>query len=102
MLKTGCWSLTGAPSGGVRCPARVRRGSCGGEQGLERPRPIQRVEIVAAADVRLADVDLRHGAPPGLRLELGPALGVQHDVDHFDLDDALLAQERFGAAAERT
>src|SRR5262245_32875616 len=101
MLKTGCWSLTGAPWGVVG-PGPARRGSSGGEQRFELACTVERLEVVAAPDVLVADVDLRDGAPASLRLQLGAALRIEHDLDQLDLDDALLPQERFRAAAERT
>src|ERR1700756_207602 len=37
-----------------------------GQQGIELAGAVERDEIVITADVDLADVYLRHGAPPGL------------------------------------
>src|SRR5438046_1252034 len=46
---------------------------------------IERDELVAAADVRVADEDLRHGAPPGDRHHLRSLRRIEIDADVLDL-----------------
>src|SRR5215208_7601863 len=59
------------------------------------------MEIVAAADVALADPDLRHRAPAaGLLGHLGAQLGLEVDADLLDLR-AFLEQQALGRLAER-
>jgi hypothetical protein len=65
------------------------RGSAS-EQRREAAALVERDEVVAAADMGVADEDLRHGAPAG-ELHHGVALGgVQVDADLLDLLDAAL------------
>src|SRR3990167_7834637 len=62
---------------------------------------VERDQVVAAADVGVADEDLRHGAPAG-DFDHRVALGrVQVDADILDLRDATLLQQRLGALAVR-
>src|SRR6185436_8792731 len=71
------------------------------QQWVELALALQGMEIVAAADVALADPDLRHGAAAaGLLRHLGAQLGLQVDADLLDLR-AFRQQQALGRLAER-
>src|SRR6185436_3520360 len=72
-----------------------------GQQGLEAAATVERDQLVAAADVGVADEDLRHR--PALRqLDHGLALaGLLVDPDLVDRLDAALLQERLRAQTVR-
>ena len=72
------------------------------EQRQQAVAAIQGDQVVAAADVRRADVDLRHGAPAGA-LDHGLALaGVVVDADLFQIGYAAGLEQGFGALAVGT
>src|SRR5207248_10363917 len=71
------------------------------EKWIEPALALEVVEIVTAADVALADPDLRHGAPAALVLHLGAARRFEIDADLVDLH-ALLDEQALGGLAERT
>src|SRR5687768_13561041 len=88
MEKTG-WlfcaaSLMKLPSEGIGLGAS----GCG-EQRIEPARAVECGEVVVAADVALAHVDLRHGAAAGALHHFLAALGLEVDADLLDLAHAL-------------
>jgi hypothetical protein len=62
------------------------------QQGIESARAIQRGQIIVAPDVRVADIDLRHGAPPGFFHHFGSARRITIDIHLLDFRHALLCQ----------
>src|SRR5664280_2492149 len=91
-----------APSAARRSPAIVpgRRLSRAGKQRLEPAGPIERHQLFAAGDGRLADEDLRHGSAP-CEADHGIALaGPLVDPNLVDRLDAALAQQGLGAQAK--
>src|SRR5690349_15217713 len=58
------------------------------------------MQVVATADVAVADEDLRHGAPAAARLHLGAFLGRRFDVV-FGVRDALAREQLLRARAVR-
>src|SRR5690606_11451474 len=81
------------------CKAR----SLAGQQGVELTAVVEGFQIVVAADVRVPDEDLRHGASAAALDHLGTALGLRDDVDLGERD-ALLGEQplrRVAVAAER-
>src|SRR5688500_8709103 len=89
-FRSGSWAGSGAA---VRPPSR------GLEEWIELACALERIEIVAAADVELADPDLRHRAPAALLHHLHAPVGLQVDANFFDRR-ALLAQQPVGRLAE--
>src|SRR6476646_6357153 len=70
-----------------------------GEERLEAAGAVERDQVVAAADVGIADEDLRHGVAAG-ELDHGRALGgALVDPDLVELLDPALAQQRLGPDA---
>jgi flagella basal body P-ring formation protein FlgA len=63
-----------------------------GQQRVKPARAIQRGQIIVAADMRVADVDLRHGAPPGLFHHFSSARRITINIDFFNLRHALFCQ----------
>ena len=71
---------------------------CGCEHRVERAAAVELVDVVGAADMRLADEDLRHGAAAiGADHHLLAEAGVLH-VDFLE-GDTLLLQQRLGGVA---
>src|SRR5512147_974749 len=60
-----------------------------GEQRIELARAVERHQVVVAADVHGADVDLRHGATPGALDHLDAPHGIEVDADLGDRGLAL-------------
>src|SRR6185503_10851201 len=71
------------------------------EQRVEAARPVERGEVVVAADVALPHVDLRHGAPAGALDHLLAARRIEVHADLLDLGHALGAQQPLGHQAVR-
>src|SRR5262245_53762274 len=71
------------------------------EQRVELAFAVEGIEVVAAADVALADPDLRNRvASPGFGAHLG-AQRAFADVDLLEGGDALLAEQLLGHVAVR-
>src|ERR1017187_4334366 len=89
--------------GGTNNPGRRAgpRLSRAGEQRLEATGAVERHQLFAAADVRLADEDLRYGPAPRQADHCVALAGPLVDADLADRLDAALAQQRFGAQAIR-
>jgi hypothetical protein len=66
------------------------------EQGQEPARTIEGNQLVATADVGLADVNLRDGASGGPCEHLAAAFGIEVDTHLLDLDDPARAQQLLG------
>src|SRR5687768_3952160 len=79
------------PSNAAARRPRLRRLAV--EQLRELPRPLERGEVVVAADVMVADVDLRHRAAPGALHHLLAPRGIGVDADLRDVPDALGGEE---------
>src|SRR5690606_32361731 len=94
-----CSVMDGSFGGRERCVALGRTRS--GKQRHEPALAVERGQVVEAADVALADEDLRHGAPAGLLDHLVTAHGIEVDPDLLDLLDAALLQKHLGALAIR-
>src|SRR5436309_8557249 len=62
------------------------------EQGQEPARPVQRNEILVAADVEGVDVDLRHRPPAGALHHFAPELRIEIDAKIVDVGHALRLQ----------
>src|SRR5450759_1209581 len=71
------------------------------QQRLELAGTIEGRQIVESADVNLADVDLRHGAPAGPFHHLAAPRGFEVDADFLDLGDAPGLEQHLGALAVR-
>src|SRR5450759_2681038 len=71
------------------------------QQRLELAGTVEGRQIVESADVNLADVDLRHGAPAGLFHHLAEPRRFEVDADFLDLGDAPGLEQHFGALAVR-
>src|SRR5712675_98596 len=112
MLNTGCCSslmgckaslgvrpgtAAAARSCGTGNYTRRRRAALARQQRVELARVVERGEIVVAPDVRVADVDLRHRAPPGLAHHLVALPRIDVDADLLDLADTLRLQQHFRA-----
>src|SRR5512135_1392513 len=69
------------------------------QQRIELAGAVQRRQVVETADVNVADVNLRHGAPPGLCHHLLALRRVEVDADLLDLRDALRLEQHLGALA---
>src|SRR5947209_7367742 len=87
---TGCWSFWGSLMDFLwertgRAARARESGSGGGEQRVEAARAIERGEVVVAAHVAVAHVDLRHRAPAGALHHLLAAGRLQVDADLLDL-----------------
>src|SRR6266581_568156 len=83
------------PATGVR-----RHGASGGvEERIEPAGAIEGIEFVAAADVGIADEDLRHGAPSGPFHHLAAPDRLEIDADLVDSRDALALEQLLGADA---
>src|SRR4051812_45496250 len=83
---------------------RGRSWSCagGGQQAVEPARPFQRHEVVAAADMRVADEDLRHGRAAVRALDHRlPLLPAEIDGNLLILD-SLAVEQVLGSPAIRT
>jgi hypothetical protein len=74
-------------SGSARLLSKLLSERITREQGQQLARSIKSKQIVEAADVRLTDVDLRHGTPGGPGDHLGAALGIEIDADFLDRGD---------------
>src|SRR4051794_33712566 len=85
----------------VLCPAAHTGASVPScrKQRIELAGALQRMQVVAAADVRFTDENLRHG-PAAVRAShhFGAARAFHAHVDLEELD-ALALQQRFGGAA---
>src|SRR5579871_4487844 len=97
---------TGVSAMGMSCGLVSREKSVGrgsaraaAQQFVECAGLVERAQLVGAADVALADEDLRHRAPAGALDHLGPALRLVLEVDLGPLH-ALALEERAGARAE--
>ena len=88
------------PTGTARRHRRrgVRRAA---QQRIEPAGAVERDQVVEAADVGLADVDLRHRAPPGLGHHLDAARGLEVDPHLRDVRHALRVQEALRPDAVR-
>src|SRR5688572_4854010 len=94
-----CKSAMDNPSGGK--PAILRYGGCadrlrprsGFEELRERPGTLERRQVVVAADVLVADVDLRDGTAAGARHHLLALAGIGVDADLGDVRDALRREQ---------
>src|SRR6188768_2672345 len=94
-------AAAGDAKGGDRRRGRGRGLSRAGQERLEAAAAVERDQFVAAADVSLADEDLRH-RPAACQLDHRLALGgLLVDADLIDGLDAALLQERFRAYAVR-
>src|SRR5258706_4867745 len=93
-----CASLMELPSVELRGKSRRRSGR--GQEGIEGARAIEGGEVVVAADVTGADVDLRNGAPSGALGHLVAARGIEVHADLLDLGHTFRAQQPFGHDAE--
>src|SRR4051812_25357311 len=108
MEKTGwsafCGSLMEIPSGERGAPggAGNAKRSGGREQRVEPTRAVERGEVVVAAHVAVAHVDLGHGAPSGALHHFVAAAGLEVDADLLDLGDALRFQKALGHHAVGT
>ena len=71
------------------------------EQGDQAAPAVERDQVVAAADMGLADEDLRHRAPAREVHHGGARLRVAVDADLLDLLDALGLEDLLGANAVR-
>ena len=83
----GARDRTGASRSGIIAQGRTPPAPAQAQlqQRHEAAALVERDQVVAAADVGVADEDLRHGAPAG-ELHHGVALGgVQVDADLLDL-----------------
>src|SRR2546423_11028819 len=84
-------------------PARWGRKPGGGSRRLQEGHQpaalVQRDEVVAAADVGVADEDLRHGAAAGDLHHRLPLVGGQVDTGLVDLVHAALLEQHLGADA---
>jgi hypothetical protein len=70
-----------------------------GEQWQEFARVVKGNEVIAAADVRLADEDLGHRAPAGFFHHFGAPRGVEVDPHFLDICHATRTQQLLGANA---
>src|SRR5665213_293474 len=102
MENTGwlCSSVMERPRVGMRWGLRGRSGRR--QQGIEAAGAIERGEVVIAADVALAYVDLRHGAPTGALHHLLAARGLEVDAHLLDLRDPLGLEQALGHQAVGT
>src|SRR5688572_16834409 len=71
------------------------------QQRDEAAAAVERDQVIAAADVGVADEDLRHGAPLGGVHHRDAGLGVAVDADLLDLFDALGLEDLLGSNAIR-
>src|SRR5688500_17113982 len=92
----------------VAAPPVRRRGVLGRlsgcvarEQRDQRTAPIERDQVVAAADMGLADEDLRHRVAAGQANHVGALRRVDVEADFLHRLDAALLQKRLGALAIR-
>src|SRR3954470_20148457 len=109
MLNTGCCSslmgckasLDGAAGRRPRTRNYTRRAGAAlaREQRVELARVLELGEVVVAADVGVADVDLRHRAPAGLAHHLVALPRVDVDPDLLDLAHAFRLEQHLGANA---
>src|SRR5688572_17446114 len=101
MEKTG-WFVCAASV--MKLPSGLDRYGAGNlfvaEEGIEPARAVERGQVVVAAHVALADVDLRDGAPPRALHHLLAALGLEVDAHLLDLH-ALRLEQPLGHEAER-
>ena len=65
------------------------RSGLAAQQRVESAFAIEGREIIVAADMKIADIDLRHRAPAGLFHHLATARRLQVDADLVDLGDTL-------------
>src|SRR5215472_6969572 len=72
-----------------------------GEERLEAAATVERDELVAAADVDVADEDLRHRPAMRQANHVLALVGLEVDADLVDLLDPALLEERLGAQAIR-
>jgi hypothetical protein len=79
----------------------LERPSAGAEQGQQAAAPVEIDQIIAAADVGVADEDLRHRAPAGQLHHLRALRRFEVDADFVDVADPTLLQQRLGADAVR-
>src|SRR5487761_2550054 len=82
--------------------SKTLRSGLAQQQRIELAGAIERGQIVETADVNLADIDLRHGAPAGFLYHLVAACRVEVDADFLDLGDAFRLEQHLGALTERT
>jgi hypothetical protein len=74
----------------------------GSEQCIQFALVLQFVQVVATADMYLADENLRYGAGAGnASFHFLAARGVAIDVNLFDVDNAFAFEQLFGANAVR-
>ena len=62
------------------------------QKGLEAPAAIQSDQIIATTDMGVADINLRHGAPPSFFHHFRTARGFFIDVNFFDFRHAFFCQ----------
>ena len=74
----------------------------GGKQGIEAARAIERMQVIATADMALADKNLRNRPPTRLRNHFLLAIRVLIDVNLVDVGNAFGAQQRLGPLAVGT
>src|SRR5687768_8523392 len=75
--------------------------SVAAQKRVELAGMVQRRQVVESADVRVPDVDLRHGAPARLLHHFRPFLRLEVDPYLVDRADALGLEQPLGHAAER-
>src|SRR6185369_3860548 len=85
-------------AGWRRSAARLSRA---GEKRLEAAAAVERDQLVAAADVDVADEDLGHRPAVRHANHVLALVGLEVDADLIDLLDAALLQKRLGAQAIR-
>src|SRR5690606_3668234 len=71
------------------------------QQRCQLAATIERVEIVAAAHMDIADEDLRHRRAPGALDHLAATLRLLVEIDDPGAGDAARGEQRLGALAER-
>src|SRR5687767_3312178 len=102
MEKTGWFACAASV---MKLPSGLDRYGAGilfvvAEERIEAARAVERGEVVVSADVALADVDLRDGAPSRALHHLLAALGLEVDAHLLDFD-ALRLEQPLGHEAER-
>src|SRR5687768_13622020 len=83
--RAGVFGWVGKGKGGDYRPAA----SAALQQRHQRAAAVELDQVIAAADVRVADEDLRHGAPLGDVHHRDPGLRIAVDANFLDLFDAL-------------
>jgi hypothetical protein len=72
------------------------------QQRVQPVRAIQRGQVIASADMNLADENLRHGAASGARNHDCQLVRFAVDRNFLQVADALAIQQPFRPPAERT